>query len=120
MAQNFSEYAMLEVFVTTCYGVVPVEGAKVTITYEGLPDGKGAQNETHITDENGKAEPFRMRARQVKVRDRLVDFPKNKGCNVVVSADGYVISSAKNIPIFPNIVVRRSFDLIPQSIKNQA
>ena len=120
MDKNDSEYAMIEVFVTTCCGVVPIEGAKVTVTYEGLPGGKGAQNETHITDKNGRAEPFRMRTRRVKIRDRFVDFPKNHGCNVSVCADGYVLSSAKNIPIFSNITVRRSFDLIPRSVKNDA
>ena len=120
MSQNSFEFAMIEVSVTTCAGVVPIEGARVTVNYEGLPDGKGAQNETHITDKNGKAEPFKMRMRRIKIHDRYVDFPKNHGCNVSISADGYVLTGAKNIPIFPSITVRRSFDLIPKSIKNEA
>ena len=120
MDNNNSDYAMIEVYVTTCSGVVPIEGAKVTVTYEGLPDGKGAQNETHVTDEKGRAEPFRMRTKRVKIRDRFVDFPKHRGCNVSVSADGYVLTSAKNVPIFPSITVRRSFDLIPSGMKNDA
>ena len=115
-----SDYAMIEVYVTTCFGIVPIEGASVTVTYEGLPDGKGAQRETHLTDACGRAEPFVMRTRRVRRGDRWVDFPKNHGCNVSVSADGYVLTSAKNIPIFPAITVRRSFDLLPKTTKNDA
>jgi hypothetical protein len=110
----------MEVYVTTCFGVVPIEGARVTVTYEGLPDGKGAQNETHLTDAQGRAEPFTLRAKRVKIRDRFVDFPKNHGCNVSIAADGYVLTSAKNVPIFPDVTVKRSFDLIPKGIKNDA
>ena len=120
MDNNSSDFAMIEVYVTTALGVVPIEGARVTVSYEGLPDGKGAQVETHVTDAHGYAEPFRMRTKRVKVRDRFVDFPKNHGCNVSISADGYVLTSAKNIPIFPSITVKRGFDLIPSKLKNDA
>ena len=111
---------MIEIYVTTSLGVLPVEGARVTVTYDGLPDGKGGQSETHITDSRGYAEPFRMRTKRVKIRDRLVDFPKNHGCHVSVSADGYVLTSAKNVPIFPSITVKRGYDLIPSTLKNEA
>ena len=117
--QSF-DYAMIEVYVTTCSGIVPIEGARVTVTYDGLPDGKSGLKETHITDSKGRAEPFKMRTKRVFIRDKFVDFPKHRGCNVSVCADGYVLTSAKNVPIFPSITVRRSFDLIPISIKNDA
>lgn len=115
MSKNFFEYATVEVFVTTCSGIVPIEGASVTVTYDGLPDGQGARSETHITNKEGRAEPFKMMTRRVKIKDRYIDFPKNKGCNIAIEADGYVLTSAKNVPIFPKITVRRSFDLIPVS-----
>ena len=115
-----SDCAMIEVYVTTCFGVVPVEGARVTVSYKGLPDGKGEQIETHLTDACGRAEPFIMRTKRVRKGDRWVNFPRNHGCNVSVSADGYVLTSAKNVPIFPAITVRRSFDLLPKSMKNDA
>ena len=120
MAQENFEFATIEINVTTCCGVVPVEGARVTVSYEGLPDGRGAQMETHLTDKNGRSEPFRMRTRRVRVNDRYVNFPKNHGCNVSVSADGYVLTSARDIPIFPSITVRRSFDLLPKNAKSDA
>ena len=120
MENNCSDFAMIEVYVTTSLGVVPIEGARVTVTYDGLPDGKGAQVETHITDARGYAEPFKMRTKRVKIRDRFVDFPKNHGCNVSISAEGYVLTSAKNVPIFPCVTVKRGFDLIPKQLKNDA
>ena len=46
MENNSSDFAMIEVYVTTSLGVVPIEGARVTVTYDGLPDGKGTQVET--------------------------------------------------------------------------
>ena len=120
MAQENFEFATIEINVTTCCGVVPVEGARVTVSYEGLPDGKGAQEETHVTDKNGRSEPIKMRTKRVKIHEKYVSFPKNHGCNVSVSADGYVLTSARNIPIFPSITVRRSFDLLPKNVKSDA
>ena len=120
MENNSSDFAMIEVYVTTSLGVVPIEGARVTVTYNGLPDGKGAQSETHVTDARGYAEPFKMRTKRVRIRDRFVDFPKHCGCNVSISADGYVLTSARNVPIFPSITVKRGFDLIPLNIKSDA
>ena len=120
MENHSSDFAMIEVYVTTSLGVVPIEGARVTVTYDGLPDGKGAQSETHVTDARGYAEPFKMRTKRVKIRDRFVDFPKHIGCNVSISADGYVLMSARNVPIFPNVTVKRGFDLIPTRLKNDA
>ena len=35
-----------------------------------------------------------------------MDFPKHCGCNVSISADGYVLTSARNVPIFPSITVK--------------
>ena len=120
MNNNNTDFAIIEIYVTTSLGVVPIKGARVTVTYDGLPGGKGAQTETHITDARGYAEPFKMRTKRVKIRERFVDFPKNHGCNVSIAAEGYVLTSAKNVPIFGGVTVKRGFDLIPMQLKSEA
>ncbi len=114
MSDKISKYAGLEVSVTTCFGAMPVAGAEVTVNYKGTPDGEGELISTRVTDENGKCEPFLMSVRRERIRDRYIDFPRNTGCDVSVCADGYIVSSAKDVPIFSDITVRRVFDLIPK------
>ena len=120
MSQINQEYSSLEVSVTTCYGIKPLSGVEVTVRYDGLPYESKPQVITHFTDENGRTAPFCIKMRRVKLGERSVDLPRNSGCHVTVKADGYVICKVRNIPIFSGITVKRSFDLLPMNIKNEA
>ncbi len=119
MANN-TDFAMMEVYVTCCGGIVPIEGAKVTLRYKGLPSEKEEQIEIHTTDKNGRAEPFKLRTKRAKIRDRFIDFPRNVGCFISVSADGFIPCFSRDVPVFSGITVRRSFDLIAATAKSEA
>ena len=120
MSQNSQEYATLEICVTTCSGILPVKGAAVTVRYDGMSFDTDGQITTHITDEDGRTQPFLVKMRRARIGGKDVDFPRNKGCSVSVKADGYVLCKARDIPIFSGITVKRSFDLLPISMKSDA
>ena len=120
MSQIDQEYAALEVSVTTCFGMRPLKGVVVTVRYDGLPYESNSQIITHLTDDQGCTAPFLIKMRRATIGDRSIDFPRNSGCYISVKADGYVLSKARGVPIFSGITVRKSFDLIPVEIKNEA
>ncbi len=120
MSQINQEYAALEVSVTTCSGILPLKNVAVTVRYDGLPYETEPQMMTHLTDEYGRAAPFFIKMRKVRIGDRSIDLPRNSGCHVSVKAEGYVLCKARNIPIFSGITVKRNFDLLPMNIKNEA
>ena len=120
MSQIDQEYAALEVSVTTCFGMRPLQGVSVTVRYDGLPYESKPQTITHMTDDKGRTAPFLIKMRRATIGDRSIDFPRNSGCHISVKADGYILSKARCVPIFSGITVRKSFDLIPTELKNEA
>jgi hypothetical protein len=110
MPVNFSEYAMIEVNVTTSGGILPLADAKVKIVYEYV--GGEYFEETKITDIDGRTGVFRFPVRRAVIGGKRVDFPRRAECNVEISADGYVPLSVKGVHLFPGVTVVGSFDVL--------
>jgi hypothetical protein len=112
------EYAMLNVKITTGCGLIPIENASVTVSYNGPPGKSEKETKTLLTDKEGNTKTFSMYTRRAKIGNRYVNLPRYAKCDVVIRADGYIPLKAREIPIFPGITVLRSFDLIP--LKNNS
>ena len=114
-----SEYAMLDVRVTTAGGLIPINRAMVTVTYSGPPGGSEKETVADVTDENGKTGTFFMYTRRAKIGNRFVNLPRYAKCDVAISAEGFVPLKVREIPIFPGITVVRNFDLIATQNKSE-
>ena len=110
-------YARLRVNVTTACGIVPLKEASVSVTYNAPPSAQDDQVQTLFTDETGQTKLFYMKIRRVKLAEREITLPRRAKCNITVSADGYVPVTAREVPVFPDITVIRSFDLMPKNKK---
>jgi len=118
MPVNFSEYAMIEITVTTSGGILPLAEAEVKIIYEYI--GGEYFEERKVTDREGKTGVFRFPVRRAVVGGRKVDFPRRAECNIEISADGYVPLVAKRVHLFPGVTVVGSFDVLPLKCANGA
>lgn len=119
MQISTSEYAMIEISVTTACGIVPIEGACVTVSYNTVPGINDNGQKIMITDKNGRTDVFKIPIKRAVVGGRQVDFPRRAECNVEIRADGYVTLRVRAVHLFPNITVVSSFDLMPNSVIDQ-
>ena len=119
MQTNILEYAMIKVSVTTASGIVPIEGATVTVSYDKIPGMKEAEKQIMITDAGGCTGTFKIPIKRAMIGGRRVDFPRRAECNVEVKADGYVTTRARSVHLFPEVTVMSSFDLIQSSAFNK-
>ncbi len=107
------EYAMIKVSVTTAGGIVPVEDARVRLSYNTIPGMNDKGEQIMMTDSCGHTETFKIPVKRAVVGGRRVDFPRRAECNVEIVANGFVTLRVREVHLFPNITVVSSFDLIP-------
>ena len=113
MQMSTSEYAMIKISVTTASGIVPIDGACVTVSYNTLPGLKDKGEQVMLTDKCGRTGIFKIPIKRAIIGGRRVDFPKRAECNVEIKADGFVTLRARSVHLFPDITVIGSFDLMP-------
>ena len=108
------EFAMIKVTVTTASGILPIEGARVSVSYKAIPGSADSGKQSKITDGEGHTEVFKIPVKRARIGERLVDFPRRAECDVEICADGYVLRRARAVHLFPGITVSGCFDLIAQ------
>ena len=113
MANSTSEYAMIKISVTTANGIVPIEGARVSVFYEKVPRSKAPECQTNKTDASGRTSIFRMPVKRAVIGGKVVDFPRRAECDVEISAEGYITRKVRSVHLFPGITVCGCFDLVP-------
>lgn len=112
MSEKHIEKAKIEISVVTAGGVLPVEGAKVSVAYRTLPGMCNGGIQTRVTDENGKAGIFELPVRRAVIGGKRVDFPRRAECDVEIIADGYISYRARSVHLFPDVTVVCTFDLL--------
>ena len=112
MSEKYNEKAKIEVSVVTAGGILPVEGARVSVAYKTIPGMHDGGIQTRLTDENGKAGVFELPVRRAVIGGKKVDFPRRAECDVEIVADGYVSYRARAIHLFPEVTVMCTFDLL--------
>lgn len=115
MQNNVSECASIEVSVTTAGGIVPLEGASVTVVYDKLPGICEKACQTQVTDKSGRTGAFKFPIRRAVIGGRSVDLPRRAECNIEICADGYTTLRVRGVHLFPDVTVMSSFDLMPLS-----
>ena len=113
MQINASEYAMIKVSVTTASGIVPIDKARVTVSYNTLPGAEDKGEQVMMTDRFGRTGIFKIPIKRAIIGGRRVDFPRRAECNVEIKAEGFITFRARAVHLFPDITVLSSFDLIP-------
>ena len=111
-----SEYAMIEVSVTTAGGIVPIKNAEVTVLYNALPGISDSGKQVQLTDACGRAKGFKLPVRRAVIGGVALDFPRRAQCDIEILAEGYVPFRARGVHLFPRITVISSFDLIPKTV----
>ena len=119
MTSSISKCAMIEISVTTAGGVVPIEGAAVTVTYNVIPGLNENASQTLYTNKNGRTEVFKLPIKCVMLGGRWVDLPRHAECNVEICAQGYTTLRVRGVRVFSNITVVSSFDLLPINGKSE-
>ena len=112
MRNKHSEYAKIEISVTTAGGILPVGGAVVAVTYNTPPGMCDKGKQVKLTDEDGRAGTFELPVRRAVIGGKTVDFPRRAECDVEIKADGYVDYRARSVHLFPEVTVVSNFDLI--------
>ena len=112
MKNKNSEYARIEISVTTAGGILPVSGAVVAVTYNTLPWMCDSGSQIRLTDEDGRAGTFELPVRRAVIGGKTVDFPRRSECDVEIKADGFVDFRARAVHLFPDVTVVSNFDLI--------
>lgn len=107
------EYAMIKVSVTTAGGIVPVEKARVRLSYNTIPGINDRGEQMMLTDKGGHTEVFKIPVKRAFVGGKRVDFPRRAECNVEIVAEGFVTLRTRAVHLFPDITVVSSFDLMP-------
>ena len=108
------ECAMIKITVTTASGIIPIEGARVSVSYKSIPGRVDAGNQSKLTDGDGHTGIFKIPVKRVQIGTRVVDFPRRAECDVEICAEGYVTQRARAVHLFPGITVSGCFDLIAQ------
>ena len=114
------EYAMIKVSVTTAGGIIPIENAKVRLSYNTIPGVNDSGEQLKLTDHGGNTEIFKIPIKRAVIGGRRVDFPRRAECNVEIVANGFVTLRTRAIHLFPDVTVMSSFDLMPMSKKLDA
>ena len=112
MRSKHSEYAKIEISVTTAGGILPVGGAVVIVTYNTVPGMCDGGKQIRLTDKEGRAGTFELPVYRAVIGGKTVDFPRRAECDVEIKADGYVDYRARSIHLFPEVTVVGNFDLI--------
>ena len=108
------ECAMIKITVTTAAGIIPIEGARVSVSYKSIPGSADSGKQSKITNREGQTGVFKIPVRRARIGGRIVDFPRRAECDVEICAEGYVIQRARAVHLFPDVVVSGCFDLIAQ------
>lgn len=112
MKNEHSEYAKIEISVTTAGGILPVGGATVAVIYNTVPGICDSGRQIRLTDKEGRAGTFELPVRRAIIGGKNVDFPRRAECDVEIKADGYVDYRARAVHLFPEVTVVSNFDLI--------
>ena len=105
----------LIVEVTHSRGTFPIEKATVKIF-----DTSGKELATMLTDQSGRTFPITLDAKS----KNLTESPGSSSdkaatlYNVTISADGFVTTTIKNIPIYEGITTLQKYDMLFSSVSN--
>ena len=105
---------MIAPSVCTAAGIVPVEGAEVTVTYTPPTFICDGGTLTGLTDGKGNAGIFKLPVKRTVIGGRKIDFPRRAECNIEIRAEGFVPLKVRGIHLFPGITVVGRFNLTPQ------
>lgn len=108
------EFAMIKITVTTASGILPVDGAIVSVSYKPIPGSADSGKQFKFTNGEGHTDVFKIPVKRACIGGRTIDFPRRAECDVEICADGYVTRRARAVHLFPGITVSGCFDLIAQ------
>lgn len=118
MSVDFSEYAMIDITVTTAGGIISLEGVEVTVIYNYI--GGEVIEETRVTDREGKTGVFKLPVKRAVIGGKRVDFPRRAECSIKISASGYVPLLVRGVHLFPDVTVKSCFDIISSKKEKRA
>lgn len=111
--QNFSEKGFLRVKVTTGRGSIPVENAKVTVTY--YKNGEFCLAGTFFTDSSGQTEILELPAPSKATSEKPDILYPSALYDIEITAEGYYDVVSRDVPVFEGITSLQNVDVIPVS-----
>ena len=96
----------LEVFVRTAGGSLPVEGARVLVSREGV------ESTVRFTNESGMTERMTLPAPALSESEAAGGKTPFYEYRVEVTRDGFYRQITERVPIFPGVIARQPINLI--------
>lgn len=103
----------LIVEVTHSRGTFPIEKAKVEVF-----DTKNTSITTMLTDQSGRTPSLSLDAKSKELTDAPGPSSASTATlyNIIISADGFVTTTIKNIPIYEGITTLQNYDMLFSSV----
>ena len=108
---DYSYTGKLQINVTSTLGLIPIQGATVTISYTGVPD---VTIERINTDSSGQTEVIDLPAPPLAYSLEPVDQRPYSEYNIQVEAPGYEPVLVSGTEILPDVTAVQPIQMIPQ------
>ncbi len=108
--QDTQYYGSLRISVISTIGYIPVEGARISITYTTEPETVVA---TEVTDSSGTTEIIQLPAPALALSQEPSEIQPYTDYNITVEAEGYEPIMVTGSEIFPNELSLQLIRMIP-------
>ena len=113
---DYSYTGKLQINVTSTLGLIPVQGATVTISYTGVPD---VTIERINTDSSGQTEVIDLPAPPLEYSQVPVEQRPYSEYNIQVEAPGYEPVLISGTEILPDVTAVQPIQMVPREIETE-